>query len=38
MNAKTLEAVERHEAECNPAGLPEYDLARAAIARATEGR
>ena len=29
------EYVERHEAEGNPAGLPEYELACAAIAKAT---
>ncbi len=35
-----LEYVERHEAEGNPEGLPEYEQARAAIAKATaqEGR
>lgn len=33
--AALREYVERHEAECDPAGLPEYELACAAIARAT---
>ena len=30
-----LEYVQRHEAECDPTGLPEYDQARAAITKAT---
>ena len=33
--AALREYVERHEAEGNPAGLPEYELACAAIAKAT---
>ena len=33
--AALREYVERHEAEGNPAGLPEYELASAAIAKAT---
>jgi hypothetical protein len=33
--AALSEYVERHEAEGNPAGLPEYELACAAIAKAT---
>ena len=33
--AALREYVERHEAECDPAGLPEYELACAAIAKAT---
>ena len=33
--AALREYVERHEAECDRAGLPEYELACAAIARAT---
>ncbi|HYD58919.1 MAG TPA: hypothetical protein VEC35_01095 [Noviherbaspirillum sp.] len=28
------EYVERHEAECDPSGLPEYDQARSALAKA----
>jgi len=33
--AALIEYVERHEQSCEPTGLPEYEQARAAIARAT---
>jgi hypothetical protein len=33
--AALIEYVERHEQSCEPTGLPEYEKARAAIARAT---